>query len=348
MLWLVLVALLIGGFLVANAFSIMVAQRTRELALLRCLGATTGQVRNAVLLEALVVGVAASLLGTLTGPLVAAALAQQLSRLGGGAAPGAGLGALLGGLSPVALGAPVVVGVLVTVASALLPAPKATAVPPLVAMREEGSGMAVERVGRLRVVAGVAVTVLGGAVLALGLAHYAGALVGGGGLLFLVGVAVLAVPIARPLARLIGAPVARLAGMPGRLGRANATRSPRRTAATASALMIGLAMMVTMTVVAASQKATAGAEVRTLGAPTSSPPRPAGRHRPVRDAGRAGGEPRPARRAGQPAGGQRGHRPVGPGRHPGHGPGLEGGGAGGVGRRRVRPGQLPADRRAAP
>ena len=65
MLWLVLVALLIGGFLVANAFSIMVAQRTRELALLRCLGATTGQVRNAVLLEALVVGVAASLLGTL-------------------------------------------------------------------------------------------------------------------------------------------------------------------------------------------------------------------------------------------------------------------------------------------
>jgi putative ABC transport system permease protein len=134
-------------------------------------------------------------------------------------------------------------------------------------MREEGSGMAVERVGRLRVVAGVAVTVLGGAVLALGLARYAGALVGGGGLLFLVGVAVLAVPITRPLARLIGAPVARLAGMPGWLGRANATRSPRRTAATASALMIGLAMIVTMTVVAASQKATAGAEVRTLGAP---------------------------------------------------------------------------------
>jgi putative ABC transport system permease protein len=262
MLWFVLVALLIGGFLVANAFSIMVAQRTRELARRDHRagpqrGAAGGAGRRGGRVAA----------GHADGPAGRGRAGPAALPAGRRGRPGAGLGALLGGLSPVALGAPVVVGVLVTVASALLPAPKATAVPPLVAMREEGSGMAVERVGRLRVVAGVAVTVLGGAVLALGLARYAGALVGGGGLLFLVGVAVLAVPIARPLARLIGAPVARLAGMPGRLGRANATRSPRRTAATASALMIGLAMIVTMTVVAASQKATAGAEVRTLGAP---------------------------------------------------------------------------------
>jgi putative ABC transport system permease protein len=115
-------------------------------------------------------------------------------------------------------------------------------------------------------VGGVAITATGAAILAIGLASFKGALVGGGGLLFLVGMAVLAVPLARPLAWLIGAPLARLGGMAGRLGRANAMRNPRRTAATAAALTIGLAMIVTRTVTAASQKATAGAAVRKLAA----------------------------------------------------------------------------------
>ena len=226
-----LIALVVGGFIIVNTFTIVVAQRTRELALLRALGASRRQVRRSVLAEAALTGLVASAVGAVVGVGLAAGL-RALVEAFGLELPGSGV--VVSGRSLVV---PVVVGVALTVAAAYVPARRAGRLLPLAAIRDGG---APARTSRWRVVAG--------AVLAVP------ALVGGilGVPLLLVAV-VLAAPVVVPsLARWLGWPVVRLGARPGKLGYENAVRNPRRTASTASALMVGLAMVVGVAVVAES------------------------------------------------------------------------------------------------
>ncbi len=250
MLTFALIALFVGSFIIYNTFSIIVAQRSREMALLRALGASRRQVLRSLLLESFVIGLAASAVGLVAGVGVAVLLKGLLSALG--------LDIPAGGL--VVTGRTVVIslvtGVIVTMLSAYLPARRGARVPPIAALR----AVAVESTGRSRrrVASGLVVTGLGAASLLLGLAGVGSqpvTLVGVGAAVIFLGVAVLGPVIARPVSRLLGAPLPRLQGMPGHLARENAMRNPRRTAATASALMIGVALVGFIMVFASSVKA---------------------------------------------------------------------------------------------
>ena len=238
------VALLVGAFIINNTFVILVAQRTRELALLRALGASARQVRRSVALEALVIGSLASGLGLLAGVGVAQGI-QALWRSAGVTLPE---GPLVVKASSLAIA--FALGVGVTLLSALLPARRAAKVAPVAVMRS----VAVERTrpSRVRVGLGVVLAVGSAAALVTGFAGGELPLVLGGTLAGFVGIAVLSPVLARPVVRVISAPLPRLAGMRGRLARENALRNPRRTAATASALMIGVALVGGITVFASS------------------------------------------------------------------------------------------------
>ncbi|MEA3020344.1 MAG: putative transport system permease protein [Actinomycetota bacterium] len=244
------VALFVGAFIIYNTFGIIVAQRTRELALFRALGASRSQVMRSVLIEATVVGVVAAAFGLVAGIGLAVLLKALLDALGLGV-PGGGLVVSTGTVI-----ASFVVGVVVSVISAVFPARKASKVPPLAAMRE----VAFERTTAtsLRVISGVAIVLVGIAALFDGLYGSKNGeikLVGLGAFLTFIGVAVLGPVLAVPIARVLGAPLPRLKGMPGVLARENAMRNPRRTASTAAALMIGVALVGFITVFAASAKA---------------------------------------------------------------------------------------------
>jgi putative ABC transport system permease protein len=251
------VVLFVGAFVIVNTLSITVAQRTRELGTLRLIGATRGQVRRAVLVEALVVGATASALG------VAAGIALAL-----------GLRALMAGfglefprtdlvLEPRTLLTAFAVGVVVTALAGLVPAARATRISPAEAVRE-GATRPRGRAARAATAAGALLLAGGTALLALGMLRSAdlgvpGTLVSslGGMVLLFVGAALL-VPVAVPLvARIVGWPAARFAGVPGRLARDNAMRNPGRTASTAAALMIGIALVSAVAVLGASLKQTA-------------------------------------------------------------------------------------------
>ena len=242
------VALFVGSFIIFNTFTIIVAQRLRELALLRALGASRKQVTRSVLAEALIVGFVASIVGVGGGVVVAVVLKGLLAALGMDLPSQAMV------IKPRTVIAPVVVGVLITTLASWGPARKASKVPPVAAIRGADE-MPEGRTLRRRLIAG-------GAVLALGTLALAGGLFGGGGiglvglgaLLFYGGVAMLSPLVAAPLSRIIGAPAARFRGIPGRLGRLNAMRNPRRTASTAAALMIGLGLVSFVTILAASLK----------------------------------------------------------------------------------------------
>jgi putative ABC transport system permease protein len=243
-----LVALFVGSFIISNTFSIIVAQRVRELALLRALGAGRRQVQRAVLTEAAIVGTVASIVGVGVGVVMASGLRLLLGAVGF-AIPATGA-VVTGGTIAVTL----LAGITVTLVSAWFPARRAARVPPVAALRD----VAIERPSgsRSRVPVGVAVTVLGAIALAAGLVGPAGLpAVGVGAALVLLGVSVLGPMLARPVAGALGSPVARLRGPAGRLARANAVRNPRRTAATASALMIGVALVGFITILAASARA---------------------------------------------------------------------------------------------
>ncbi|WP_242882211.1 ABC transporter permease [Actinomadura litoris] len=256
-----LVAMLVSALVIYNTFSILIAQRMREMALLRCVGATRRQVFGGVLVESAVVGLVGSLLGILAGIGLGAGAVAALSRFAS-EVPVSGL-AFAGRTVVVGLA----VGVTVTVLSALLPARAATRVPPVAALRSElepGGGRF--RLGRVR----TALTVLlGAAGLALGglgslqmekgpTAMYVVAL--GGGVFFLA--VVMGMPaLVRPFGRVAGAIPARLGGVPGRLAVENARRTPRRTATTTIALTVGVGLMSLFAVVAASSKATSAAKL---------------------------------------------------------------------------------------
>lgn len=243
------IALFVGGFIILNTFSILVAQRTRELALLRALGASRRQVMASVIAEAFAVGVFASVVGIGLGVLVAIGL-QSLLKSFGIDLPAAGVV-----LKPRTFIASVIVGVGVTVLSSIAPARRASRIAPMAALR----GGAEEHGGSLRrrSIAGAVVTAVGMVVLLWGLFGGGISLVGVGAALVFVGVALLSPLAAIPMARAIGAPFPRIAGMSGKLGRQNAMRNPRRTAATSAALMVGLGLVACVSVLAASIKSSA-------------------------------------------------------------------------------------------
>ncbi len=239
-----LIALFVGGFTIFNTFSITVGQRTRELALLRIVGASRRQVFRSVLAEAAIVGLVASLIGLGLGVLAAKGLVALLSGFGVSLPSGA----LVFSLRTVIVG--LVVGIGVTVVSAIGPARRAVRIPPVAALTAQNAESEVSS-GRRGAIGGGGV-VLGIAVLGIGLAASILALVGLGAVGIFIGVGMLAPIVARPMASLIGRPVARLFGVSGRLGRRNSMRSPRRTAQTAAALMVGLALVSAMSVFGAS------------------------------------------------------------------------------------------------
>lgn len=241
------VALFVGSFLILNTFSMLVAQRTRELALLRALGAKRRQVTVAVLLEALLLGV----LGSAAGLAVGLGLAHGLKALFGKLGLTLDAGLVLS-LDTVLWASGI--GVAVTLVAAWLPARKAARVAPVAAMRDEAPGAQRSLVRR---------TVIGGVVGGLGLAGVVAsatsdvdvAVVGVSALALIVGAITLSPVLARPFIRLVGVVLPRLAGRTGHLARENALRNPRRTAATSSALMIGLALVSGFTVIGASANA---------------------------------------------------------------------------------------------
>ncbi|HTW99270.1 MAG TPA: FtsX-like permease family protein [Acidimicrobiales bacterium] len=239
-----LIALLVGGFTIFNTFSITLGQRTRELALLRIVGASRRQVLRSVLAEAAVVGALASLIGLGLGALAAEGLEALLDALGESLPSGA----LVFAPRTVVVG--LAVGIGVTVISAVNPARRAVRIPPVAAITAPSAEPEVP--SRRRLATGGGSFVVGIVVLAIGLATSAVALVGLGAVAIFIAVGMLGPMVARPLASVIGRPAARLLGVSGRLGRENSMRSPRRTAQTSAALMVGLALVSAMAVLGAS------------------------------------------------------------------------------------------------
>ena len=239
------VALLVATFSIYNTFSVILAQRTRESALLRAIGASRGQVLLSIAIEALVIGVVAAVLGIVAGVALASALRALLDAIGFGLPPG-GLA-----VTPATIVNSLVVGVVVTLLASLVPAIKASGVAPLAALRD----VAIDRTGtsKVRIILGALITVLGvGLVLYAALATTLSA-AAPGAVLTIIGVVVLGPVVARPASRALGVPL-RARGMSGRLARENAMRNPRRTASTATALMLGVGVVTLFTVIGASIK----------------------------------------------------------------------------------------------
>jgi putative ABC transport system permease protein len=249
------IALFVGAFIIYNTFQIVIAQRARELALMRAIGSTRSQVVRAVLIEALIIGAVASLIGVAVGAGLAMALRAALDSFGV-ALPGGGLV-----IQPRTVVIAILVGIVVTVVSALAPALHASRVPPVAAMRQDAIRPE-RRASVWRAVIGVALLLLGAGSMYTGLfgdvdnTTAALSSIGLGAALILVAAYVLSAFIAEPVTRLIGAPLARLQGVPGRLAQRNAGRSPRRTTATAAAIMIGIALITLVTVLTASVRDT--------------------------------------------------------------------------------------------
>ncbi|WP_327043498.1 ABC transporter permease [Microbispora sp. NBC_01189] len=239
-------ALLVGAFLIANTFSIVVTQRTRELAVLRAAGATGAQVMRSVLGEALFVGLLASVAGTGLGIAVASGL-RRLAGAFGMTLPGGGLD-----VTARTLVVSLVIGVGVTILSALGPARRAARVAPVEAMRRTAAEGVAGRSGWGRTMIGAILTALGLAGLAIVLAGPGSVVVlGEAAVCAVVGLALLGPAVTPGMARLLGRPLA-VTGVPGRLARESAARAPRRTSATALALAFGLALISFTTVLGAS------------------------------------------------------------------------------------------------
>jgi putative ABC transport system permease protein len=246
------ISIFVGAFIIFNTFSMLVAQRTRELALLRAVGASRRQVTRAVLGEAIGVGFIGSTVGLGAGVGLALLLRALFNAIG------AELG---GGLAftykPVLWS--YVVGMVVTIVAAYFPARRAAKIPPVAAMRDDVAMP--HRSLRIRVLIGSLVTAAGAVLAGLGLAGSGAALLGVGLALVFLGVAMLAPVIARPVVKVLGVAYPRVFRTPGRLATQNALRNPRRTAATASALMIGLALVSGINVMSASAKASISRQV---------------------------------------------------------------------------------------
>jgi putative ABC transport system permease protein len=244
------VALLVGGFLIFNTFTVTVAQRTKELALLRVLGASRRQVLRSVMIETFAVGLLASVIGVLVGLGVAPALAALMK------AAGIDLGTTGIVVQPSTVVIGLIIGLVATMVSGFIPARRATRVEPVAAMRDSVT----PGLGHLRTRRIVGSTALiGVGLLALFYGLFGGidsdsaaaGIIGFGAVLMMFGFAFLAPLLVRPLARGLGAPLVRFQGLTGTLARENAMRQPQRTAVTAAALMIGLALVVLVAIFAA-------------------------------------------------------------------------------------------------
>ena len=237
-----LIALFVGAFVIANTLSITIAQRVREFATLRTIGGSRRQVLKSVLLEALVIGLLASVLGLFLGLAIAKGLDALFAAIGVNFPK---TGTVFATRTIVVS---ILVGVIVTLVASLRPAIKATRVPPIAAVRE-GATLPVTRLSRFGPVFSLATLGLGILLLVYGIfgsgMSTAGRLLalGFGTLILFIGVAVNAKRAVRPLASVLGWPGARFGGLAGTLARENAMRNPSRTASTASALMIGLALI---------------------------------------------------------------------------------------------------------
>ncbi|MER6346458.1 ABC transporter permease [Streptomyces sp. NPDC001595] len=258
------IAVLVGVFLIVNTFSMLIAQRTRELGLLRALGADRRQVRRSVLTEALLLGLTGSTLGLVAGIGLAAGLIELLNLLGMNIET---TQMVIGWGTPVAAYA---VGLGVTFAAAYLPARRAAAVSPMAALTDaEIAG--VGRPLRLRAVVGAVVGAAGAAALAgCALASEtasAASLLGLGVVLTLIATVIAGPLLVRPVIRVLGGAFPALFGPVGRMSQRNALRNPRRTGATAAALMVGLALVGGMSVASASMTASFDRQIdKTLGA----------------------------------------------------------------------------------
>ena len=245
------IALFVGTFTIANTFRIIVTQRTRELALLRALGASARQVNRMVLIEAVVIGVVASVVGVVVGLGLALVLKAGLEGFGL-TLPSESLT-----LQPRTIVVALVVGIGVTVISAVLPARRASRVAPMAALREDLVAPP-RKALTTRAIVGSVVLASGLIVLLFGLfvSLEAGpaeiVYVGVGAGITFIGVSLLSPLIARRVARVIGWPFTKLYRMSGKLAQENAIRAPRRTSATAAALMIGVTLVTLAAVMAAS------------------------------------------------------------------------------------------------
>ena len=251
------IALFVGIFIISNTFGILVAQRTKELALLRAIGASRSQVLGSVLLEAALIGLVSAVLGFLSGVGLAATALAGLRRVGLDL-PSASL-TITAGTAAFAI----IVGLGITAASAVLPAIRATRVPPIAALRD----VAIDSSGQSRIRGAVAILLL-----VLGFVLVVPAFgsdpttdqlprIGIGMALVVVAILVLGPLLARPLSRLVGSPLPVIKGVTGRLARENAMRSPRRTASTAAALIIGVTLVGFITVFASSAQTSVSASI---------------------------------------------------------------------------------------
>ncbi|NKQ26747.1 ABC transporter permease [Streptomyces galbus] len=241
------IALFVGTFIIANTFTMLVAQRTKELALLRAVGASRRQVTRSVLIEAFVVGAVAGVSGLVAGIGIGAGLRSLMGGLGATVPDGPLV------VSPGTVATALVVGVFVTMLAAWLPGRRAAKIPPVAAMSSVHAKATTKSLvlrntlGALFSAAGVTVVLY-----ATTLSGSDGqAPMGFGAVLLIIGVFILTPLLSRPLIA-AAAPLLRAFGVSGRLARQNSVRNPRRTAATASALMIGLTLITGMTVMAGS------------------------------------------------------------------------------------------------
>jgi putative ABC transport system permease protein len=250
------IALFVGVFLIINTFSILVAQRSRELALLRAMGASRRQVNRSVLLEAIAVGLVGSTVGLGLGYVLALGLRWLFGQFGLDLSRAA---------FPMTWAAVVwsyVIGIGVTAVAAVLPARRASRIPPIAALRDDVAMP--ESSVRRRVLVGTVLVVLGAGSMAAGLAGDGNSgliALGGGVLLIFVGVALMSAFLGQPVLQLFGVVFSRMFGTVGRLATQNALRNPRRTGATASALMIGLALMTMVSIFGASASASTDAAI---------------------------------------------------------------------------------------
>ncbi|MEU0410245.1 FtsX-like permease family protein [Streptomyces griseorubiginosus] len=241
------IALFVGTFIIANTFTMLVAQRTKELALLRAVGASRRQVTRSVLIEAFVVGLVAAVTGLVAGIGIGAGLKSLMGTLGATVPDGPLI------ITPGTVGAALAVGILVTMLAAWLPGRRAAKIPPVAAM----SSLHAKATTKSLVLRNTLGALFSGAGVAVILAATTmegsdgQAPMGLGAVLLIIGVFVLTPLLSRPLIA-AAAPLMRVFGISGKLARQNSVRNPRRTAATASALMIGLTLITGMTVMAGS------------------------------------------------------------------------------------------------
>ena len=247
------IALFVGAFVIFNTLSITVAQRTREFATLRTIGASRRQVLGSVVVEALAIGFVSALVGLGVGYVLAYGLKEIFAAMGA-ALPEVGLV-----LSARTVVVSLAVGLVVTLLAGLMPAIRATRVPPIAAVRE-GAELPRSRLSFVTPYVGTAVVVLAAAL--LGYSLFADGLgtsqrllsIAGGCIALFVGVSLLSARLVRPLVAVLGWPARRIGGTAGRLAQSNARRNPGRTAATAAALMIGIALVTFVSVLASGMK----------------------------------------------------------------------------------------------